>query len=104
MRESFKKGYTYIVRDKTRSLWYIVQQTGDKSWFATSFATIVGVGFEDRIIKGNGAKLYADLGANRFFSEGFLAFRTNSDHYQTMFRKNMFTILRKGRFYQAGDE
>ena len=90
MRQSFKSGSAYIVRDPQRALWYFVQQVGAKSWMATSFATIDSVGHEDTVIKGNGAGLWAELGVGEY-----MRFEKNAGN-NPLFRKMMFNILRYG--------
>ena len=92
-RESFKLGYTYIVRDPKRGLWYLVQQTGAKSWVATNF-THIGLGYEDKVIKGNGGGLWRELSVS------------SSDKYvqtasQQLLRMKMFNVLKYGTLSDA---
>ena len=95
VRASFKTGFTYIVRDPKRSLWYLVQQVGVKSWVATNF-THIGLGYEDKIIKGNGGALYLMLDV--IPTKGDSYFKTSD---QRDLRIKMFNVLKFGRLDES---
>ncbi len=84
----FETGYTYIVYDPNKLLWYLVQQIGAKSWVATNF-THLTLAYARRIVKGNGVGLYNELGVDR--DDGYI--RTTN---QRQLRMALFNILKYG--------
>lgn len=84
---SFTKGYTYLAQKDSK--WYIVHQSGQRSWTATVFTHTVPVE-EEAILTGNGKDL-----PNKF-GEKF-TYRIGRDGEQARMRKDMFNILKWGQ-------
>ena len=82
----FKLGYVYLTNYNFR--WYIVQQTGQKSWVALVFTGRVSY-THDVFLKGNGASLYAlmEKGEN---------FKCHKFSGNSLLRRAMFNILKTG--------
>lgn len=85
----FIKGFTYLVR--VQQTWYIVQQTGMKTWYATRFSHVTNKADPSVIESGNGQML-ADI-LRRRAGDTFKVRQYNT-HYTL--REAMFNILKTG--------
>jgi len=94
----FIKGYAYLARvgDTTRK-WYLIQQSGMKSWEALLFSHI-SLNHEETFFHGNSETLYEKLATEHKKNGGedrvieVWKFNHNKD-----MRRAMFDILKTGR-------
>jgi len=84
----FLKGYDYLVKS-TNGYWYIVRQTGQRSWYAMQF-TNIETPHEDRLRFGNSLVLWQSLNPQKFRK-----YTSNKS-----FRQGMFDILMNGKFME----
>lgn len=82
---NFKKGHTYIVKGKTK-FWYVVKQTGMKSWKAIMVSHVDAMSWDSEFYEGNGQSLWAKLEVSEF-----RAFTSN-----LAFRLALFNVLKYG--------
>ena len=87
MANKFKSGHTYIVRGKTK-FWYVVKQTGTKSWKALMVSHVDAMAFDSEFFYGNGVSLWQNLEVSEH-----KVFTTNAT-----FRKALFNVLKYGKF------
>lgn len=85
---AFKKGYIYIIHSETMGHWYMVKQTGMKTWVAMNF-TNIDIDNTKEVFTANGQKLWIDLKPRVDFKK----YTSNKT-----FRQGMFDILSYGYF------
>ena len=88
----FNKGYSYLV-SSDYGRWYIVHQTGLKSWRAMIFTHVIPEWHESVVIEGNATTLYEklqDLCNDR-------AFVARAYSANDRLRHAMFDILKTGK-------
>ena len=86
----FKSGYSYIVKGKTK-YWYIVKQTGMKSWKALMISHVDAMAYSSEFYEGNGVSLPQKLEVTEY-----RAFKENR-----VFRQTLFNVLKYGDFKEA---
>jgi len=87
---SFKKDFTYVVKSG-KGHWYIVKQTGMKSWVAMNFANARLPEYDLEVMTGNGKSLYAKL--NPTVEESFLS--------NEPFRRTVFNVCKYGHIHET---
>jgi|SaaInlStandDraft_4_1057021.scaffolds.fasta_scaffold02531_15 hypothetical protein len=85
---AFKKGNIYIIHSETMGHWYMVKQTGMKTWVAMNF-TNIDIANDKEVFSGNGQALWAKLQPRNDWKRYF----TNK-----LFRQGMYDILSYGYF------
>ncbi len=83
----FQKGHTYIVKSKTK-FWYVVKQTGMKSWKALMVSHTDAMNWDSEFYEGNAQSLPAKLEVSEW-----RAFKDNQG-----FRSALFNVLKNGHF------
>ena len=93
----FSRNCTYLCRKADGKKWYIVHQSGQRSWTATVFTHVQTLDDEDSVITMNGTALYSE------FENGKIhAFYNNTPHKKKM-RELMFNILKWGQEKEPKD-
>ena len=86
----FNNGNTYL--GKKDSKWWIIHQSGKRSWTATVFSHTQGV--DDESTKtSNGTDLYLEFTDVRVY-------RCGNNSLQTQMRKDMFNLLKWGDYIE----
>ena len=84
------KGNTYLCKRENGNKWYIVHQSGQRSWTASVFTEVQTLKNEDAFITMNGTALFEE------FKNGEM--RRYNINNTTQLRKDMFNILKWGQF------
>jgi len=90
MMKRFETNYVYIIRS-ANGYWYLVQQSGDKSWEAMVFGNL-GIHRDDVFRHGNGKSLLENLRPTD------LRKWVNVPSENALVRKAQFNVLKYGRF------
>lgn len=97
----FNKGNTYLCRREGEKKWYIVHQSGQRSWTATLFTHTYrfSESDDDPIVTMNGTALYLE-----FANGDVRRFNAISKEHQKLLRETMFNILKHGEAEEQDKE
>lgn len=93
MTSKLEKGNTYLGKLPDDARWYIIHQSGQRSWTATVFTHLQAYDTaKDIFITDNGTAMYES------FKQGVLTkYRVGSSSQQSLMRADMFHILKFGK-------